>query len=167
MTRTDARDASRLRALRRARGWTQADLAARAGCSKTHVWNVETRAHRPSWPLVQALARALAVSPSDLLEDFGWVPLARRGSPFSPRRVATAAWRASIRWDQAPALLAVPDVADLFRVSDSAAFQWFREPGFPSIPGESRRVVPRDALRVWWERQVLPAEEACNDRRRT
>ena len=48
---------STLRALREARGWTQADLAQRLGVSRQTVNAVETGKYDPSLPLAFRIAR--------------------------------------------------------------------------------------------------------------
>jgi transcriptional regulator with XRE-family HTH domain len=53
--------ADRLRALREARGFSQYELAKRSGLSKQTLSRLEMDTV-PSWPTVQALARALGVS---------------------------------------------------------------------------------------------------------
>ena len=53
--------ADRLRALRGARGLSQYELAKRSGLSKQTLSRLEMDTV-PSWPTVQALARALGVS---------------------------------------------------------------------------------------------------------
>jgi transcriptional regulator with XRE-family HTH domain len=53
--------ADRLRALREARGLSQYELAKRSGLSKQTLSRLEMDTV-PSWPTVQALARALGVS---------------------------------------------------------------------------------------------------------
>ena len=52
---------ARLRALRTARGWTQAQLAGRAGCSTDYLGQIE-RGWAPHVKVIYALARALGVS---------------------------------------------------------------------------------------------------------
>lgn len=54
--------------LRRARGWTRLELAARAGVSSLHVQSVERRQDVPVTVWVR-LAAALGVTPGDLLQD--------------------------------------------------------------------------------------------------
>jgi len=50
--------ANRMRALREARGWTQAELAARVGVSRKTVNTIENRVFVPSALLALKLARA-------------------------------------------------------------------------------------------------------------
>lgn len=59
--------ADRLRSLREDRGWTQAELAARAGLCRQAVWRLESGSRRPGLTTLQQLAEALAVSVGDLL----------------------------------------------------------------------------------------------------
>ena len=79
--------ASSLRALRRLRGWTQEDLALRAGrgASLSTIRQVERGAQRPSWSFTVAVARALSVDPLALLgNDMG-------GRARGPARAVEAA----------------------------------------------------------------------------
>lgn len=62
--------ASRIRAHRKARGLSASELARRAGLARTHVSLIERGTRRtPSIETVQAIARALGVSVSELLGD--------------------------------------------------------------------------------------------------
>jgi transcriptional regulator with XRE-family HTH domain len=54
----------RLAALREGKGWTQSELAKRAGQSRQNVAKWESGLHEPSWPAVVALAKALGVKPN-------------------------------------------------------------------------------------------------------
>lgn len=57
----------RLRAARRAAGWTQAELADRANLPRDLVTSIEIgRIRDPRWRTVSRLARALACEPRDL-----------------------------------------------------------------------------------------------------
>lgn len=56
-----------LRALRKARGWTQAELAAKIGTEQSIVCNYERGAHYPPIPTLMKLAQALEVSLDRLL----------------------------------------------------------------------------------------------------
>jgi transcriptional regulator with XRE-family HTH domain len=60
---------ARLRALRDQRGWTQAQLAERAGCNSFTVAKTERGEQEPAWPLVLALARALGVGVAAFVAD--------------------------------------------------------------------------------------------------
>jgi transcriptional regulator with XRE-family HTH domain len=60
--------AERLRGLRQSRGMTQADLAASADVSPTHLSELENAAMAPGIDLVGRLAEALGVSIADLFE---------------------------------------------------------------------------------------------------
>jgi transcriptional regulator with XRE-family HTH domain len=62
------RMAKRLKDLRAARGWSQADLAARAGLSREYVARIETVRQEPTVGVIERLAKALKVKPGDLLE---------------------------------------------------------------------------------------------------
>ncbi|OJY69634.1 MAG: transcriptional regulator [Sphingobium sp. 66-54] len=57
---------NRLRALREARGWTQAELAERVAVSRKTINTVENRVFTPSTVLALKLARAFGVSVEDL-----------------------------------------------------------------------------------------------------
>jgi putative transcriptional regulator len=60
---------NRLRELRDARGWTQAELAARVGVSRKTVNTVENRVFTPSTLLSLKLAEALEVT----VEQLFWI----------------------------------------------------------------------------------------------
>lgn len=83
-----------IRAARKARGKTIAELAHAAGVSMLHLWGVETNRHRPSAALVVRLARALDVDPLAALEASGALDrpapvrrrAGRRSAPETPRR---------------------------------------------------------------------------------
>jgi putative transcriptional regulator len=60
---------NRLRELRDARGWTQAELAARVGVSRKTVNTVENRVFTPSTLLALKLAEALGVT----VEQLFWI----------------------------------------------------------------------------------------------
>jgi putative transcriptional regulator len=61
--------ANRLRELRDARGWTQAELAGRVGVSRKTVNTVENRVFTPSTLLALRLAEALEVT----VEHLFWI----------------------------------------------------------------------------------------------
>ena len=73
--------AGRLRELREAKGWTQAQLAERAALTREGVAQLETGRRRPAWETVLALCDALAVPCTEFTER----PLSstpqRRGRP--------------------------------------------------------------------------------------
>lgn len=79
----------RLYELRLARGWTQKELADRAGCHSVHLSRLERGTRGATWPLLRALAEALGVSldafavpPTGAPEDRPrGRPPSRRGSP--------------------------------------------------------------------------------------
>lgn len=60
---------NRLRVLRAARGWTQAELGARLGVSRQAVNAIETGKYDPSLPLAFRLSRLLALSIEELFDD--------------------------------------------------------------------------------------------------
>ncbi len=85
---------ARIRALREQQGWSQADLAGRAGVSRQLVGAVEAGRHVPNVGAALALARALGTSVEDLFgtRDRGPVPvlgdtLPPAGSPVVVARV--------------------------------------------------------------------------------
>jgi putative transcriptional regulator len=57
---------NRLRELREARGWTQAELAARIGVSRKTVNTIENRVFVPSTLIALKLARALELPVEEL-----------------------------------------------------------------------------------------------------
>lgn len=57
----------RIQKLRKIRGLTQVDLAAIANISSVHIGYVENGRRRPSLLVLERLARALKVSPRDLV----------------------------------------------------------------------------------------------------
>lgn len=65
--------ADRLRALRRARGWTQANLAAASGLTRSHISRLEGGdIQLPSRERLLRLAQALDTTPDDLLAAAGY-----------------------------------------------------------------------------------------------
>ncbi len=58
----------RLRELRTARGFTQEDLAAEAGFSRSYYTEIETGKRNPSILNIRKLAQCLKVSSSELLD---------------------------------------------------------------------------------------------------
>ncbi len=58
-----------VRALREARGWSQSELARRAGLHSTTVSLIESGRQKPYAVQVEKLAAALGVEPAALLED--------------------------------------------------------------------------------------------------
>lgn len=58
-----------LRALREARGWTQADLAARLGVSRQTVNAIETGKYDPSLPLAFRIARLFGRPIESIFKD--------------------------------------------------------------------------------------------------
>lgn len=55
----------RLRELREAQGWTQADLAGRVNLTYQAIAKYEREISEPTWPVVLKLAAALGVSTDD------------------------------------------------------------------------------------------------------
>jgi DNA-binding XRE family transcriptional regulator len=72
--------AANLRILRRERGLTQLELARRAGIDLRFVQRVEGAKTNPSLAFLVRFARALAVAPTDLLQEANFVP-GRVGRP--------------------------------------------------------------------------------------
>ena len=62
------RMAKRLKALRAARGWSQAALAERSGVSKVHIARIETEQREPTLGVLEKLAKALKVKVGDLVD---------------------------------------------------------------------------------------------------
>ena len=62
------RMAKRLKQLRNAKGWTQAELAAKAGVSRVHVARLETAKMEPTLGVLEKLAKALKVTVGDLVD---------------------------------------------------------------------------------------------------
>jgi transcriptional regulator with XRE-family HTH domain len=69
---------NRIREYRKARGWTQAELADRAGCSYVQVSDLERGAVQLTQHWMRRFAAALDVSPADLL------PPSQSGDSLSP-----------------------------------------------------------------------------------
>ena len=67
----------RIRALRLAKGWSQEDLAERAGMDRTYVGGIERGRRNPTLKNVAALARALECHLNELFE----FPGEEHGSP--------------------------------------------------------------------------------------
>lgn len=63
----DRQPASKLVQLRKAKGWSQQDLAVRAGIHAITVSEIERGATDPKQSTLEALARALEVGVADLL----------------------------------------------------------------------------------------------------
>lgn len=59
----------RIRALRRARGWRQKDLATRAGVTPGMIGHIETGEKEGSISTLQAIAGAFAISPGLLIDE--------------------------------------------------------------------------------------------------
>lgn len=60
---------NRLKDLRAQRGWTQADLAARAGVSRQTINSIEKGKFDPSLPLAFRLARMFDLAIEEIFED--------------------------------------------------------------------------------------------------
>jgi transcriptional regulator with XRE-family HTH domain len=60
----------KIKAHRKQKGMTLDQLAAKTGCSKSYIWELENKdAPHPSAEKMFAIARALAVTPEFLLEE--------------------------------------------------------------------------------------------------
>lgn len=62
-----ARLARNLIRLRTEKGWSQEDLADEAGLHRTYLSGLERRIRNPTLLILERLAKALKVSPADLL----------------------------------------------------------------------------------------------------
>lgn len=60
---------NRLRELRNARNWSQADLAEQAGVSRQTINAIETGKYDPSLPLAFVLARIFKLAIEDIFDD--------------------------------------------------------------------------------------------------
>jgi putative transcriptional regulator len=60
---------NRLRELRNARNWSQADLAEQAGVSRQTINAIETGKYDPSLPLAFVLARLFKLKIEDIFDD--------------------------------------------------------------------------------------------------
>ncbi len=61
----------KLRAARRRAGLSQAELARRAGLNAFSIAKLEQGTREPTWATVQALVKALGVSPTAFMESTG------------------------------------------------------------------------------------------------
>jgi transcriptional regulator with XRE-family HTH domain len=59
--------ARNLKALRLERGWSQEELAHRAGLDRTYISSLERRKYAPTLDVLDKLAGALAIGASDLI----------------------------------------------------------------------------------------------------
>ena len=57
-------------------------------------------------------------------------------------------------YEELPLMLNAKQVASLFGISISSAYELMREAGFPSIRIGNRLIVPKDKLIAWIEGQV-------------
>ncbi|MDB5296354.1 MAG: Helix-turn-helix domain [Phycisphaerales bacterium] len=69
-----------LRVNRMARGWHQADLARRIGCSRALITLIETGRCYPGPDLIPRLATAFEVDPKELAREFEELRLSRETS---------------------------------------------------------------------------------------
>ncbi len=67
----------RVRVLRRARGWTQEELAEAAGLHENYVSRLETGRQEPGFFVVLRLCIAFEITPAELLDQFALVLLRR------------------------------------------------------------------------------------------
>jgi len=77
---------TRIKALRKQRGWSQERLAERAGISTQYVSNIERGKENPTLDLLLGLAEALRVSAAELF-DFQTEGLDRRALQTEIRKV--------------------------------------------------------------------------------
>lgn len=59
--------ARNLKTLRRARGWSQEELAHRAGLDRTYISSLERQKYAPTLEVLDKLAIALEASPAELI----------------------------------------------------------------------------------------------------
>lgn len=85
---------NRIRVLREARGWSQGDLAIRAGISRTGVSAIERERLVPSVMAALALARVLEVSVEDLFGEAA--PPAAPEWAWAPRSETARYWTAEV-----------------------------------------------------------------------
>jgi transcriptional regulator with XRE-family HTH domain len=71
----------RLRAIRRAAGLTQVELAARSGVSQPSISQYEAGDTEPAWSTVAALCRALGVTPDAFWADGRMAGATGAGAP--------------------------------------------------------------------------------------
>jgi putative transcriptional regulator len=71
----------RVKAIREAKGISQAELARRAGFARQTASNLEMDAFEPLWKTVQAVVRALECDYDDLADQ----PAKRRGRPAAKK----------------------------------------------------------------------------------
>lgn len=69
LTAVAKRVGKRVRALRKAKGWSLADLAEKAGMFRTNICRVEAGRHLPSLETLLRLGKALGVSVEDLVKE--------------------------------------------------------------------------------------------------
>jgi transcriptional regulator with XRE-family HTH domain len=83
--------ASRLKALREARGLTQQQLAELAGFYRYSIAKLEQGVQEPTWPTVLAIAKVLGVTCQEFMgeDDDGTQELPKRG-PGRPAKSAAA-----------------------------------------------------------------------------
>lgn len=69
MGRVQSQFGRRVRALRQERGWTQEELAARAGKHWTYIGGIERGERNPTLTVIAAIAKALRVGIADLFPE--------------------------------------------------------------------------------------------------
>lgn len=106
-----------LHTLRLARGWTQEELALKAGCSRSYVSQMEAGARVGSRATLRKLANALDCAASELLDEEPTIPLPQSrksgGKPkaatevkFSPPRQGRIAFEFQVLQDRRRQLVA-------------------------------------------------------------
>lgn len=95
---------NRVRQLRKTKGWTQDQLAAAAGVSKSFVSEVETGASQPRGPVLVKIAAALQASIDYLMT--GQEPAAQAAKPVEiPKELASFAKRRGVPYPHVEILL--------------------------------------------------------------
>jgi transcriptional regulator with XRE-family HTH domain len=87
-----------LKALRMQRGWSQAKLAEIIGVEQPTIQRWESGSRTPDLESLDALARALGVTPGSLLD--GDAPVSIGPTLFIKGEVAAGVWRAAAEWPE-------------------------------------------------------------------
>ena len=133
--------ATRLKELRRLKGWSQQDLARESGVSKTTVAWLETRKHEPQPRTMRKIAAAVGVEVADLYPESGFPKAQAPKTPFTElSRGAFDAYARTIEAeDEARRLrMAFGDEFDALR-------DWLKGPEGQSAP-EGDRLKARQKL---------------------
>lgn len=81
---------NRIKELRKERGWTLAELERRSGVKQRTIWSLENANNAPTLPIGLRLARALGVTPEELLNDPNFPRAASTGRIDTPEVAALA-----------------------------------------------------------------------------